>query len=149
MHPASRAVVAALVIATATGATARPLVVRDAPRAHGDADGDGRIEYAVVVEPAPALRRAPVFVAVFEERVGGWTLVAAIRLENGARVERLRLAPGVLTASFRRHYPIDPPCCPSRETVRSYAVVDGTVVGDAVAIVTPAWAAEVAALIPR
>ena len=134
----------ATMLAIGQAAAAQPLAVLDAPRARGDTDGDGQREYALVVRSATAAPRPAVFIAVFEARPDGWTMTAAVRLEDGAQVERLRLAPGALTASFRHHYPIDAHCCPSRATVRSYPIVDGTLIGDARA---PAWGDTVAGLL--
>ena len=78
---------------------------------------------------SPVSTTAPCFVLVFEDQAGGWSHTNTVRLETGAEVDRLRIVTGRLTITYRLHYPVDPPCCPSRETVASYALVDGQLLG--------------------
>ena len=133
-----RATLFAVVLLTAAWPAAARLVVLTAPRAEGDLDGDGRPEVAAVVEHR-SRGTVEVYVAVFERTPAGPALVTTVRLDDRAAVDRLRIVTGRLTAAFRRHYPIDPPCCPSRETIRSYAVVGGSLHGADQATPPAAW----------
>lgn len=120
----------AILAATSRAVGAPEVEVLQTPRATGDLNADGRAEDALVITLRPAAASADVFVAVFERRPGGGrTLLGTVRLEPGARVDRLRLLPGRLSVAYRRHYPVDPVCCPRRETVRSYALAHGVLQG--------------------
>jgi hypothetical protein len=133
-------VLATLVVCCAalTPASAR-LAVLTTPRAYGDIDGDGRQEVAAVVERQRDGHPTEVYVALFARRSDRPALLATARLADGAAVDRLRIVTGRLTASFRRHYPIDPPCCPSREVVRTYALAHGRLHGGDHATPRAAW----------
>jgi hypothetical protein len=103
----------------------------------GDIDGDGRRDAALVVERAVGGLLAEVYVVLMAEGSAGWRPLATMRLDDGAEVERLRIVPGRLTASYRRHYPVDRPGNPTHETVRSWAYADGGFHGAAPARVPP------------
>lgn len=118
----------AVVVAT-TGASKPVLAASGDPVAKGDIDADGRADRAMVVRRTRADALPRVFVAIFADTNGDWHLVGTVELDPGAVVERLRLAPGRLTAEFRRHYPVDPPGSPSQRIVRSWAFVDGALHG--------------------
>lgn len=137
----SFAVAAALEVHVATAVRGESGPEFDPRHYRGDLDGDGRADVALVVRhPDHA-----VSVVVFEERDGGWVRTNAVRLEPGARVDRLRLAQGRLTVAYRRPYPVDPPCCPSRETVRSFALVEGRLHGGDHRVPGGAWERRAAA----
>jgi hypothetical protein len=137
-----------LVLAVA-GGIVRAQPQRAEPVAFGDIDGDGRRDAALVVERPRHDGLAEVHVAVFAERRSGWRAVAAVRLDDGAEVERLRIVTGRLTAAYRRHYPVDPPGRPSNETVRSWAFVDGALLGGTAAAPHPRWRRAAENRLPR
>ena len=95
----------------------------------GDIDGDGRRDAALVVERPRDGALAEVYLALFAEGPAGWRVRTTIRLDDGAVVDRLRIVTGRLTATYRRHYPVDAPGRPTNETVRSWAFVDGAAQG--------------------
>lgn len=142
----SCALVVALALVVVGGGRAQP--ERAAPPAFGDIDGDGRRDAALVVEVPPDDPLAAVYLAVFAEHRAGWRPLATIRLDDGAVVERLRIVPGRLTATYRRHYPVDPPGRPSNETVRSWVFADGVLHGGRAVEATDRWA-RAAARLPR
>ena len=115
----------------------------------GDIDGDGRRDAALVVERAGGGLLAEVYVVVMAEGRAGWRPLATIRLDDGAEVERLRIVPGRLTATYRRHYPVDRPGNPTHETVRSWAYGDGVFHGAAPARVPRDRLRAVAERLPR
>jgi hypothetical protein len=143
---AVRLVVAAGVL-TATGAPAQP--GRAGPLALGDIDGDGRRDAALVVERGDEGPRPRVHIALFAERGDDWDVVATIRLDDGAVVDRLRIVTGRLTATYRRHYPVDPPGRPTNEIVRSWAFADGRVHGGRPAAPGGRWRDAATARLPR
>jgi len=149
-HPAS-AVAARLVVALglviAAGAHAQP--GRAGSVAVGDIDGDGRRDAALVVERAGDGPLPAVHLALFAERGDGWDVVATIRLDDGAVVDRLRIVTGRLTATFRRHYPVDPPGRPTNEIVRSWSFEDGAFHGGRPAAAGDRWRRAAAARLPR
>jgi len=117
--------------------------------AFGDIDGDGRRDAALAVEHGGDRPLPAVHLALFAERGDGWDVVATIRLDDGAVVDRLRIVTGRLTASFRRHYPVDIPGRPTNEVVRSWAFEDGAFHGATPAAAGERWRRAAQARLPR
>lgn len=146
-HPATWCVLAVALALAGGGLHAQPQ--RTQPFALGDIDGDGRRDAALVVEDPRDGALAEVYVALFAERREGWHVLATIRLDDGAVVDRLRIVTGRLTATYRRHYPVDPLGRPSNETVRSWAFVEGALHGGTPASPAGGWRREALARLPR
>jgi hypothetical protein len=140
-----------LLLVTATAdARADPRVkAQTAPLAMGDLDGDGRRDGAVVIERSSTGGLAEVYLAVFAGARAGWRLLATVRLDDGAVVERLRISTGRLTAAYRRHYPVDEPGQPTNATFRSWAFADGRLHGGDTAPPPGTWERAAAARLPR
>ena len=124
-RPARRPLAVWLTLAHLFAGVVQAQPERAEPLDVGDIDGDGRRDAALVVERAGGGLLAEVYVVVMAEGRAGWRPLATIRLDDGAEVARLRIVPGRLTASYRRHYPVDRPGNPTHETVRSWAYADG------------------------
>ncbi|NBB71936.1 MAG: hypothetical protein GVY33_16690, partial [Alphaproteobacteria bacterium] len=108
-----------------------------------------RRDAALAVERGDGGPLPAVHLALFAERGDGWDVVATIRLDDGAVVDRLRIVTGRLTATFRRHYPVDPPGRPSNEVVRSWPFEDGEFHGGQPAAAGERWHRGAAARLPR
>lgn len=137
----SVALAVAMDIGIVRNSDGQPAPLLDPLRFAGDLDGDGWTDVALVVRHP---ERA-VSVVVFERERGGWVHAHSVRLEEGARVDRLRIVPGRLTVAYRRPYPVDPPGRPSRETVRSFALVEGRLHGGDHRLPDGAWEKRIAA----
>lgn len=115
----------------------------------GDIDGDGRRDAVLVVERARDGPLPAVYLAVFTEDGRGWRVLATIRLDDGAVVDRVRIVTGRLTANYRRHYPVDPPGRPTNRTIRSWAYSDGAFHGGSRAPPGEGWRRAARARLPR
>ncbi len=147
---ATRPALCALILALAlAGGSVGAQPQRAQPLALGDIDGDGRRDAALAIERPRDAALAAVYLAVFAEGDRGWRVVATIRLDDGAVVDRLRIVTGRLKATYRRHYPVDAPGRPTNETVRSWAFVEGALHGGTPASPGGGWRRAALARLPR
>jgi hypothetical protein len=99
-----------------------------------DLDGDGRTDALVVGWSSGGGSGTFVELVhfVLRDRRGApsaWEWQGSLPLGDRVRVRAMTMTDGVVELHLTEHGPDDPMCCPTREAVRSYRVVDGRLLG--------------------
>jgi len=111
------------------GGTSRPRVqLIDEVQAHGDLNGDGREETAVLLAESSGGSGVMSYLALVALRDGKLQNLDTVLLGDRVQIRSLRVEPGALVLEFIGAGSGDASCCPTRKTRISYQVQEGQLV---------------------
>jgi hypothetical protein len=96
------------------------LVALSKMRAHGDLDGDGDPDMAVLLVADADDDRMLIYLAAVINQNGNAIAAGSILLGDRVNVDKMRIENGQIVVNMRTHASDDPPCCPTLEVVWRY-----------------------------
>lgn len=115
------------------GGASRPTVQLTDVTAMGDLNGDGIEDGAVILTESSGGSGTFYYLAAVIDEAGEFSNVSTTLLGDRTRIESLRIEEETIVVELVTHGPDDALCCPTQEEIRTYELIDGTLVDTATA----------------